>query len=158
MVEKKRKYTWIRRILIFLLICFIILQFVRPDTNDGEASGPNDISHVVKVPDGVMNTLVVACYDCHSNHTDYPWYAYINPAGFWLADHIKDGKRHLNFTEFAQYDAKRKRKKIHEIAEVVEDDEMPLSSYTLIHTDAELSAEQKQMIINWATEAEKEIK
>ncbi|WP_273005712.1 heme-binding domain-containing protein, partial [Leeuwenhoekiella blandensis] len=68
------------------------------------------------------------CYDCHSNQTTYPWYSNLAPASFYLEDHIKDGKRHLNFSEWEQYSAKRKDHKLDELIEEVEREGMPLES------------------------------
>lgn len=149
MEKKKRKYIWLKRVFLALSILFLAIQFIRPAKNDGEAMSSTDITHVVKVPDSILNMLVVSCYDCHSNHTNYPWYSYIQPIGFWLNGHIKDGKRHLNFSDFAKYDLKRKKKKLDETAELVEQDLMPLESYLIIHKDASLSEIQKTAIIAW---------
>jgi hypothetical protein len=144
----------VRKVLIILLLILVAIQFIRPAKNDGEALSQNDYTHYLNVPDSIHQMLVVSCFDCHSNHTDYPWYSYINPVGMWLADHIKDGKRHLNFSDFSKLDAKRINKKLEETAELVEEHEMPLSSYTLIHTDANLSESQVKAIVSWA-ESEK---
>ena len=46
----------------------------------------------------VLKVLKESCFDCHSNKTNYPWYNNITPVNFWLAAHVKDGKKHLNFS------------------------------------------------------------
>src|SRR6476659_8641049 len=93
----------LKRILIILLIIFVLIQFIRPEKNRSEGKGPNDISTLYPVPDSVESILKVACYDCHSNNTRYPWYAEIQPVAWWLNGHIVDGKKDLNFSEFAKY-------------------------------------------------------
>ena len=120
----------------------------------------NDISSLVRVPDTVQQILKVSCYDCHSNNTVYPWYTNIQPVGWWLNHHVEEGKEHLNFNEFTNIPPTEKRttrerqlKKLEEIKETVEEGEMPLSSYTLIHTNAKLTKEQRQLLINWADSA-----
>ena len=92
----------------------------------------------------------MACYDCHSNTTRYPWYANIQPVGWWLASHVNDGKQHLNFSEFAAYSPKRAAKKFDQIIDEVTDREMPLASYKLGHPDARLTNAQSKLLTDWA--------
>ena len=140
---------YIRLTLLTLLILLALLQFVRPARNlSNDAS--RDISQALPVSADIQATLKTACYDCHSNHTDYPWYAQVQPVGLWLNDHIKEGKGELNFSEFAGYNLRRQYHKLEEIGEQVHEGEMPLSSYTLIHRDAALSPEQQTSLVAWA--------
>jgi hypothetical protein len=104
----------------------------------------------MNVPVSVQQTLEKSCYDCHSNHTEYPWYSNIQPLGFWLKDHVDEGKEELNFSEFNSYTPKRKAKKMKEIVKEIEEGEMPLSSYTLIHRNSILTEAQKAELIEWA--------
>ena len=138
-----------KKILIGLLLLLIGIQFIRPQQNTGPADTPSDITHYMQVPENVLHTLKVSCYDCHSNHTSYPWYAQINPVGLWLTYHVNEGKSELNFSDVATYDKKKLDHKLEEIAEQVNEKEMPLSSYTLIHKDAVLSDEQIKQIVDW---------
>ena len=98
------------------------------------------------------------CYDCHSNNTRYPWYAEVQPAAWWLAGHIRDGKDHLNFSEFGSYPAKRAARKLEQCGEQIEEDSMPLASYRLIHRDARFNPEQKKRIIEWLDALQEQIK
>ena len=139
-----------RTILYVLLAAFVIAQFFRPARNEGVLRGPNHIATVYPVPEPVENILQKACYDCHSNHTRYPWYANIQPTGWWLSHHIKEGKEHLNFSEFASLPEAKRAHKLEEVMEQIEKGEMPLTSYTLIHRDANLTAAEKQTLIEWA--------
>jgi hypothetical protein len=105
-----------------------------------------------------MKILKVSCFDCHSNHTNYPWYAEINPVGWWLTHHVNEGKNELNFSEFATYSPKKKAKELEGISELVKKHEMPLTSYTLIHSDAKLSEQQINALVRWADMARAEIR
>lgn len=140
----------IKKIFIGLLIVLVIIQFIHPAKNKSTSSQPNDIGVTMNVPDDVSIILRKACYDCHSNNTNYPWYANIQPVAWWLNDHIEEGKDELNFSEFGGYKMKRKIKKFNEIAGEVTDGEMPLKSYTWIHKEAKLSKEEANTLINWA--------
>jgi hypothetical protein len=139
-----------KKIGLVLLALLFLLQFVQPARNEGQSSGPNDVTQAMNVPVSVQQTLEKSCYDCHSNHTEYPWYSNIQPLGFWLKDHVDEGKEELNFSEFNSYTPKRKAKKMKEIVKEIEEGEMPLSSYTLIHGDAKLTEAQKAELIAWA--------
>jgi Haem-binding domain len=138
-----------KRLLLILLLAFVILQFFRPKKNISEAASANDITKAYAVPTNVVASLQTSCYDCHSNNTKYPWYSHIQPVAWWLADHIEEGKKEINFNEFASYSPRRQYKKFKEINTQLEEDEMPLQSYTIIHGNAKLSKEQKVQIYNW---------
>jgi hypothetical protein len=140
----------IKRIFIFLLAAFAAIQFIRPDRNISAGVSPNHISKAFSVPDSVRQILSTSCNDCHSNNTQYPWYNSIQPIGWWLSNHIEEGKEHLNFDEFASYRLRKQFHKFEEITEMVKENEMPLSSYVLIHRGAKLSGEQKILITGWS--------
>ena len=148
----------LKRILIGLLIIFVLIQFIRPEKNKSEGISPNDISTKYPVPDSVQAILKVACNDCHSNNTRYPWYAEIQPVAWWLNNHIIDGKRGLNFSEFKSYRIKKQFHRLDDINELVKKNEMPLSSYTLIHSDAKLTEQQKLTLAKWAEALKDSIK
>lgn len=138
---------------LLLLSALIIIQFFRPEKNISTTSAvlENDISKVYQIPDSVQVILQTSCYDCHSNNTSYPWYNNIQPVAWWLANHVIEGKNELNFSEFASYRIGRQYKKLEEINEQVKENEMPLASYTLIHTNAKLNTQQKLSLANWVT-------
>lgn len=143
----------VKKIFAGLVILFILAQFFHPARNTGNAASANDITHVVPVPDTVLHILQVACYDCHSNHTNYPWYANITPVNYWLANHVNEGKHELNFSECATYSKKKMNHKLDEVMEQVVEKEMPLSSYTILHRDAKLSDAQAAMLVQWVSMA-----
>jgi Haem-binding domain len=140
---------FLKRFFLLLLIVFVVLQFFRSKKNISEAKAVNDITTKYAVSADVMASLQTSCYDCHSNNTKYPWYNTIQPVAWWLADHIEEGKKEINFNEFAAYSSRRQYKKFKEINTQLEEDEMPLKSYTIVHGDAKLSKEKKVAIYNW---------
>ncbi len=146
-----KKFLNPKIILRTVLVVLIVIQFIRPAKNQGEAFGREDVTWSVNVPEDVKNILVASCYDCHSDHTNHMWYENIQPIGWWISNHINEGKKHLNFSVFNTYKDKRKAHKFEEIAETVSAGEMPMSSYTRIHGNAKLNDEQKRLLINWAT-------
>jgi hypothetical protein len=135
--------NWKKKSLVAIVGLFIGIQFIQPAHNKSEQVLPTNIVQMYTVPANVQNVLQNACYDCHTNNTDYPWYVNIQPVGWMMASHIKDGKANLNFSDFGAY-SKRKQTNIREGS-------MPVSSYTWMHPLAKLSDEKKRLLIDWAT-------
>lgn len=142
-----RKY--LKPTLWVLAALLVLAQFIRPGKNVSNDQSKH-ISTKYPVPEQVESILKVACYDCHSNYTRYPWYAEVQPVAAWLADHIEEGKRELNFSEFTSRRIAVQNHKLEELIENVREGEMPLNSYTWIHRDAVLTTEQKDVLISWA--------
>ncbi len=144
--------TRIATILLILLGVLLLLQFY-PKAPKNQSAQPTgyELEKTHAVPDPVLAILQYSCYDCHSNHTNYPWYSSLQPVSFWLNQHIEEGKDELNFSTFGSYSLRRQYHKLGEIAEQIEEDEMPLSSYTLIHRTARLNSTQKNMVSSWVT-------
>ncbi len=148
----------LKRVFQLLLIAFVVVQFFPIKKNKAEGLSANDITTKYNVPENVLSIFKTSCYDCHSNNTVYPWYSTIQPVAWWLDDHIKEGKKELNFSEFAAYRIGRQYKKLDEINKQIKEGEMPLSSYTLIHTNAKMDESQKLIIANWVTALRDSIK
>ena len=108
--------SWIKKIMIAILVVFVIIQFVQPQHNKSDKVLPTDITNTINVPDKVLDIFKNSCYDCHSNNTRYPWYVYVQPMGWILANHIKDGKANLNFSEFGSYSKRKQANKLKSIA------------------------------------------
>ena len=140
----------IKKILVFLLIVLIIIQFFHPAKNIATTPVVNNITAMYNTPGDIKQLLAVGCYDCHSNTTRYPWYSKLQPVDWWLNDHVKDGKKDLNFDEFKTYSLRKQYRKLEETIDLVKKDEMPLNSYTWIHKDAVFTQQQKEALINWA--------
>jgi mono/diheme cytochrome c family protein len=139
----------LKKILIGLFILLLVTQFFRPERNVATAKSDKDITTVFAVPDSVQKIFEKACNDCHSNNTRYPWYANIQPVGWWLAHHINEGKHHLNFSEYASYPQKRQVRKLKQIMDQIDEGEMPMDSYLWIHKDAKLTEAEKATVMNW---------
>lgn len=139
-----------KKILLFLLIVLIILQFIHPKKNQSEGAQPNYIGHAFSIPQDVKLILEKACNDCHSNNTVYPWYSRIQPIDWWMNNHVVDGKKELNFDEYTHRSLRYQYHKLEEIAEQVKEGEMPMDSYTWMHKDAILSQSEKDKLIRWA--------
>ncbi len=139
-----------RKIIIGVVAVLVLIQFIRPGRNNSTEITDNDLSKRYAVPENVLPILKESCYDCHSNNTRYPWYANVQPVGWWLQSHVNEGKKELNFSEIGTYSEKRSKHKFEEIEEMVKEGEMPLKSYLLIHKNAALTTEQAKLVTDWA--------
>jgi hypothetical protein len=146
-----------KKILLFLLFVLVVIQFIRPSENHSSSLSKNDITLHYPVPDTVLAILKTSCYDCHSNNTRYPWYNRVQPVAWWLNSHVREGKRELNFSEFASYPLVKQAKKLKNTVKQVKGGGMPLDSYLWIHKDAKLEQGQKDTLIQWANSLQQTI-
>lgn len=130
-------------------LLLIAIQFIPRDHNEADNRSENDIASVYKVPENVGLILKKSCYDCHSDRTNYPWYAQLQPVRLMMDNHVRDGKSELNFNAFRSYTARKQRSKMRAIEQSLDEGTMPLSSYTLLHRDAVLSKSDKAILMNW---------
>ncbi len=140
----------LKRVLLVLLFVMIAIQFIRPARNISSQVLGTDLTKMVHVPDKVSGILKNSCNDCHSNNTRYPWYVNIQPVAWLMANHVKNGKESLNFSEFGTYSNRKQANKLKSVSSEVEEGGMPISSYTIMHKDAKLNKEDKELIIQWA--------
>jgi len=138
----------IKTILVLALLVLVVMQFFRPERNDGGYETVIAFEEDTKPTAQVASILRTQCYDCHSDQTQYPWYAEAAPVSWWLRDHIDEGKKHFDVSSWAEYSVKKKDHKLEELIEMVEDGEMPLDSYTWIHGN--LEPDDKKILLQWA--------
>ncbi|MEY8867938.1 MULTISPECIES: heme-binding domain-containing protein [Flavobacteriaceae] len=140
----------LKKLLLVLLLIFVVAQFFGPEKNEGDLVSLNAFYEETNPSDNVKLILKEACLDCHSNVTRYPWYSKITPVNYWMAEHVNNGKRHFNVSNWDTLSVKRKDHKFEELIEMVEDKEMPLESYTWGHPEAKLTDTQIKDLIDWA--------
>ena len=152
MAFNKLKFRKILRVtLIIIIVAFAAVQlYPKHNDNNGSIKGANFIGNKYPLPANVEAVFKKACYDCHSNKTHYPWYASLQPVSYWLSDHINEGKSKFNLSEFLTYTAWKQFHRMEDVEEQMTNDEMPLTSYTLIHRDAVIDDSTKNLLINWS--------
>lgn len=136
-------------IALIILVAFIGIQFIPTERNQSDFVPKTDFLLVHNTPENIGNLLMESCYDCHSNNTKYPWYNRVQPVAWFLEDHIIEGKKELNFSEWDEYSNRRKNSKLNSIISQITDDEMPLFSYTLLHREAVYSESEKKLVIKY---------
>ncbi len=143
------KSITLKKVSLALIILIVVSQFFQIDKTNPPIDAAQDYIVVSNVPLPIQNTLKTACYDCHSHETAYPWYTSIAPVSWWVKQHINDGRKHLNFSIWGTYSAKKADHKLEECIEMLEEHEMPLDSYTWMHAEAKITTEQRQALVNW---------
>lgn len=140
----------IKKILLFLFAALVAIQFFPAKKNTSTfLVGANDITVLHPTSAAVKTILAQSCYDCHSDNTEYPWYTRIQPVGWWMQDHVDEGRSELNFSQFGTYSTKRAQHKLDEIIEEIREGEMPLTSYLITHREAKLTESERQLLADW---------
>ncbi len=139
----------LKRIGLLLLLLAIAIQFV-PVNRTNPALDPNqDYLKVSAAPAEVARLLKASCYDCHSNESKYPWYAYVAPVSFLTQNHIQEGRSKVNFSTWGNSSAHDQSEALEEIPETIAEGEMPLWDYKLMHPEAKLTEAEKRILIDW---------
>jgi hypothetical protein len=144
-MNKKLKYA-----LVVFICALLLIQLVPGEKPEVTLDNPNDIHKEVLIDPDISKILRNACYDCHSNETVYPWYAGVAPISWLVIHDINEGREELNFSEWIPYSLKRKNHKLEEIAEEVEEGEMPMKIYTFTHSEARLTDKERETLMYWA--------
>ena len=138
----------------WFFITFIAIQFVAVDVPAKIESNPKD---EIVAPKEVMAVLKRSCYDCHSNESTYPWYDRVAPVSWVVKDHVKNGRKVVNFSLWNSYE-KKKQKFFADKLEKSIVIRMPLPSYLWLHSDAKLNNDDKKTLKNWANVLKENIK
>ena len=139
----------IKIVLIVFVVLIVVIQFFRPVRFTTDQITENHIVKKLSVPENVQSILKRSCYDCHSNHTVWPWYTNVAPVSWLVADDVRRGRAKMNLSEWGKLSASKQEKKLTEICDLVTEGEMPLKNYLLIHGDAKLSQQDKDVLCNW---------
>jgi len=142
---------WLKTALLALLVLFVLAQFIRPTLANPPVDEKKTLYAAEPVPATVRGILDRSCVDCHTSNTAWPWYSQITPVSWWLADHVKDGRKELNFSEWAGYTPRRRARKLQEVCDQVKDHEMPIKSYLPLHPKAKLSAADRAALCQWSS-------
>jgi hypothetical protein len=134
---------------IFVAVCvaFALLQFTTPAHTNPPVQ--TDFLAATAAPPKIAAMFHSACYDCHSNETRWPWYSNIAPISWQIAQDVNDGRKEVNLSEWPTNNLKRAWKEMENMSDLIDQKEMPLPKYTLIHKDARLTDEQRDELTQW---------
>jgi hypothetical protein len=120
----------------------IVIQFIRPNFETISI----DETVTLKTDPQVMNVLKNSCYDCHSQETKYPWYHDIAPVSWVIANHIDQGRKALDFSNWEKIDSKIKLERLERAKQVIYNHRMPKQEYLIMHENAALSEIDKKKL------------
>lgn len=134
---------------IGLLVVFVVIQFFRIDKSVPDYDKAGDF--VAMNPGNAEGATLLksACYDCHSYETRYPWYAEVAPVSWAIADHVEEGREHVNFSLWGSYSSEDKSEILEESVEEIQEGKMPDPNYVKMHAEAEMTESNKTLLINY---------
>lgn len=144
------------RILFFLLLtAFVVLQFFTIEKTNPKFDSSTDFIVLENPPAEIAQMLRSACYDCHSNETKWPWYAHIAPVSWMLEEHVLDGRDNINLNLWGEFDVEDRAYIIEEMMEEMEEGEMPMPGYLLLHSEAKFDEAQQEKLFKWLRSIQK---
>ena len=146
---------WMVRVLWGLVAMLVMGQLIRPTKMNPPVAAGGEIQAQMAVDPAVDAIFSRSCNDCHSNNTVWPWYSNVAPVSWLVWWDVKQGRRELNFSEWASYTPKRVAKKLDETCKELTESEMPPVIYTITHTDAKLSVADVETVCRWTKAAGK---
>lgn len=145
----------IRTGLPVIIVALAVLQFFGPDRTNPPEDPSATFEAVAQPPKQVMAVIERSCRDCHTNRTRWPWYSRVAPASFLVAQDVKRGRAHLNFSEWRGLSPEITALKMHEVCIEVTRGDMPLWYYLPAHAEAKLSAEDIKTLCSWPAQNNK---
>jgi hypothetical protein len=134
----------------FVVLAFVILlagsQFIQPDRSNPPINPAATFEAVAKPSAELTAVVSRACYNCHSNNTIWPWYSRIAPVSWLVADDVKGGRAHLNFSEWGLLGPDVAQRRLQDVCDEVRAGDMPLWQYRLMRPEARLSAQDVKVL------------
>ena len=143
----KKKLIWV---LIVLVVGFVLAQLANPARTNPPILPGHDVSATHAPPPQIAALFHAACYDCHSYETKWPWYSHIAPMSWLIASDVRNGREHVNFSDWPQAHPDWAARRWEDISEQLDYKEMPPAKYTMLHPAACLTDAQRQALIHWA--------
>jgi hypothetical protein len=138
---------------IVLVVIFAAAQLVRPE----RTNPPTDASRTIQAHAGAQSELGPildrACGDCHSNQTVWPWYTQVAPLSWLMVRGVSEGRRAVNFSDWAGYSEEQQRALLTVSCEDVSSGKMP-GLYTLVRSETRLSPKDVETICAAAHQAD----
>ncbi len=122
-----------------LVAVFAAAQLIRPGRTNPGVEASHTIQAVLGPRSGVGAVVERSCRDCHSNATEWRWYTQIAPVSWLMARGVAEGRRVVNFSEWASYPPDRQRALLAASCQAVSDGKMP-GFYAAVRPETKLSA------------------
>lgn len=131
---------------MWTVIALVVIQFIPINRTNLPVKSEENFVNVMHTPPKITEILKNACYDCHSNETQYPNYAYIAPISWSVKHHINEGREHANFSVWANYNKDLKKSILENTIESVPDRKMPIAGYMVYHPKANLTEAERKLL------------
>jgi hypothetical protein len=132
---------------LVLMAAFAVCQVIRPEKSNPPARLDAGLDPTIKP------LLKRVCYNCHSNETVWPWYSYVAPVSWLVSSDVREGRQHVNFSEWGNYSTQVQGHKKYQIGQEVAQKAMPPWYYSTMHSEARLSTEEREEIKTWTSDS-----
>ena len=144
------KERFVRNVALVLVGGACAIQLVRPARTNPPTDPARTLMAVTHAPVEVQTVLQRGCRDCHSHDTRWPWYSHVAPISWLVIDDVNHGRRHFNYSDWAQYDRDKIPQLLKDICEQTRKGDMPLATYLWMHADARLSDREVSVLCDWS--------
>ncbi|PWW26329.1 MULTISPECIES: heme-binding domain-containing protein [unclassified Chryseobacterium] len=141
-----------KKMVFWTLVAFALIQFFPVDRVNKPVDSAVNFVDSRKSPEKVRTLLKNACYDCHSNETVYPKYAFIAPISWSVKSHVNEGREHLNFSTWGTYNKDLKENMLTKSIQTIQNKTMPMPGYIVYHKEANLSEAERALLIQYFEE------
>lgn len=144
----------LKRAAVVLLVVFAAAQLARPARTNPPIDANRTLQARMGTASGLGDVLDRACGQCHSNATEWPWYTNIAPVSWLMAYGVKQGRKAVNYSEWAAYPPERQRALLVASCQDASSGKMPGSPYTQLYPKTRLSPQDVETICAAAHQAE----
>ena len=133
-----------------VVVFLVVAQFIPVDRTNPPSDPGLGFDKTMNPPPDVKATLDRSCRDCHSHDTRWPWYSRVAPASWLVLSDVKEGRQHVNLSEWGKLELRRASRKLDSMCEEMTSGDMPPFQYTLIHRGAKVTPQEAQAFCTWA--------
>jgi len=137
------------KILVYTFVVLVVIQFIGIDKSVPKMEGNLDFMEVELPPINIEKLIKTYCYDCHSYQTKYPSYSSIAPISWSIASHVSEGREHLNFSIWGNYENEVQKDILYKCYKQIGARQMPLASYLILHKEAKINNDQLEEFYTW---------
>jgi len=130
---------WLFRLFVLGVIVLLAIQLV---PYGREHTNPRTVQELKWNRPQTRALAQDACFACHSNLTEWPWYTSVAPMSWLTTRDVEDGRATLNFSEWQRP----QEADLQEVVDVIRGEEMPPVQYRLIHSESRLTDTERQQL------------
>lgn len=134
------------KIIGVIVLVLVLIQLIPVDRANKPVEAKDNFVEVKQTPEKIKVLLKNACYDCHSNETNYPNYAYVAPISWSVKQHINEGRTHLNFSEWMKFSKEARLSMLKNTVASLDNKTMPIQGYIVYHKEANLSDAERTLL------------